>query len=63
MAKLRKEAQKKARLLKRKYVMRNYQLATLFGVRDSELSRVITGNGYVSDNVCQKIIDKEEPSK
>ena len=63
MSKLRKEAQKKAQSFKRKYKLRNYQLATLFKIRDSEVSRVITGNGYVSDNVCQKIIDKEEQSK
>lgn len=63
MSKLRKEAQKKAQSFKRKYKLRNYQLATLFDIRDSEVSRVITGHGYLSDAVCQKVIDAKEPKQ
>ena len=61
MATLRKQAQTILKGWKKRHLMRNYQLASHAKVRDSEVSRVLTGNGYISDAVCQKIIDAGEP--
>jgi DNA-binding LacI/PurR family transcriptional regulator len=43
--------------------MRNYQIAAHVDIRDSEVSRVLTGNGYISDAICQKVVDAKEPKE
>lgn len=61
MATLRQQAQKRAKDWKKQTKMPNYYLAKHAKVSDSEFSRILSGNGYVSDAKCQQILDAKEP--